>query len=74
MDDIDRGQIGQKREVAYEIIKHPPKPQTNLPPMPVKPRPPRKKKGRSNENSGFIVLVLTLLIVVIIGAKLIGIW
>jgi hypothetical protein len=33
MDDIDRAQIGQQREVAHEILKHPKIPQTNLPPM-----------------------------------------
>jgi len=33
MDDIDRAQIGQKREVAHEILKHSKIPQTNLPPM-----------------------------------------
>jgi len=33
MDDIDRAQIGQRREVAYEINKHPAIPKTNLPPM-----------------------------------------
>ena len=33
MDDIDRAQIGTRRETAHEQINHPKIPQTNLPSM-----------------------------------------
>jgi hypothetical protein len=34
--DIERARRGKKRETAYEIMKHPKIPATNLPPLPFK--------------------------------------
>ena len=83
MDDVDRAQIGQKREVAHEIIKHPAIPKTNLPPM--------KVKGWKNKYDGLLSsyrgspkhrsspgikwgYVILLLVLVIFITRLIGMW
>ena len=81
MDDIDkdinRAQIGKKKETAYEQINHPKVPQTNLPPMKASgalltPNAIRVKGGntqpRNNKSSnGFWLWLLILLVVVIIA-------
>jgi hypothetical protein len=77
MDDIDRAQIGQHREVAHEINKHPAIPKTNLPPM--RARGAREKPHYSYYNSedGWIAFITFLIICamgVIIGSKMIGLW
>jgi hypothetical protein len=74
--DIERGKIGKSEEelFGWDHIRPPKQPVIDLPPMPVKPKPSRKKKGHSNENSGFILFVMGLLIVAIMVTKLIGLW
>jgi len=84
MDDIDRAQIGQKREVACEQINHPKIPKTNLPPMRAKGvddkynwllSPYRKvqknKSGRGFALGWFLVIILGLAVII---TKLIGVW
>ena len=43
--EIKHAQAGHRKEVAYEIYKHPAKPKTNLPPM--------KARGVENSNSNY---------------------
>ena len=80
MDDIDKGQIGQRREVAYEINKHPLIPKTNLPPMKA-----IDKQNRNywksihlefNKRKESLVgsTILLIIILLIIATKLIGLW
>lgn len=84
MDDIDKAQIGQRREVAYETDKHSKIPQTNLPPMRAKGVDekfnkllhrnrgiPWQKKKKRNWSGWTIVFLIALLILV---TKFLGYW
>jgi hypothetical protein len=80
MDDIERAQIGQRREVAHEIIKHPAKPKTNLPSMKA-----IDKQDKSywkfnyqgfNKRKESLVgsTILLIIILLIIATKLMELW
>ena len=68
MDDINRAQIGQKREVAHEIYKHSKIPKTNLPPMNVKDR--NRGKTVEYEGSGLGGALIILFVILMIAIAL----
>jgi hypothetical protein len=87
MDDIDRAQIGKRREVAREQINHPKIPKTNLPPMiakgvddkyKVSPLPyirPYTNLPDEDKEEGLWGCYLFLIIcIVLVITKLFGIW
>jgi len=52
--DIERARIGKKRESLHEVILHKKKAETNLPPLPLKPKEktPRESKSKSVFDDG----------------------
>jgi len=67
MDDIDRAQIGKRREVAREQINHPKIPKTDLPPMRA-----INKTGRKQSQERLIALTILVIIILIALAKYLG--
>jgi len=61
MDDIDqdiqRAQFGRRKEVAYEIINHPIKSKTNLPPLHLHKEIRRPKKGFSKDFCEYKIVI-----------------
>ncbi|MCX6692398.1 MAG: hypothetical protein NTW33_10240 [Methanoregula sp.] len=84
MDNIDRSQIGKRKETAHEQINHPKIPKTNLPPM--------KAKGvddkynwllspyigipKEDKKEGFPwgLVIIFIICLVIVVTKFFGVW
>jgi hypothetical protein len=80
MDDIDKAQIGQKREVAYETDKHSKIPQTNLPPMKAIDKRDKNywkfnyQESDKKKESLVGATILLIIILVIVVIKIFGVW
>jgi len=62
MDDIEKSQIGKRREIAYEQINHSKIPKTNLPPMKAK----LKEKDTFAFNFDWYSFFNTILLVILV--------